>query len=157
MTPAIPVPWQTPGLLGLNKLPAHAHLGGHRSSQTALTGGDEECTRLDAPIGGDWRFLLVRNPDVCPAGWADPSHDDTAWDAVAVPHTWQMPRSGATITDRQTGQLLDRPIYTNVPYPFPVDAPFVPAENPTGLYRRRFDFTPEPGRVYRLVFEGADS
>ena len=30
------------------------------------------------------------------------------------------------------------PVYTNVLYPFPVDPPRVPNENPVGLYRREF-------------------
>ena len=34
------------------------------------------------------------------------------------------------------------PAYTNVQYPFPVDPPFVPHENPTGDYRRTFVVPP---------------
>jgi hypothetical protein len=33
----------------------------------------------------------------------------------------------------------DRPIYANVLYPFPVDPPRVPDDNPTGCYRTYFD------------------
>jgi beta-galactosidase len=31
------------------------------------------------------------------------------------------------------------PIYTNLQYPFAVDPPRVPTENPTGDYRKAFD------------------
>ena len=41
-----------------------------------------------------------------------------------MPSHWQLHGYGA-------------PAYTNVAYPFPVDPPFVPDENPTGEYRRR--------------------
>ena len=42
-----------------------------------------------------------------------------------MPSHWQLHGYGA-------------PAYTNVVYPFPVDPPHVPDENPTGDYRRRF-------------------
>ena len=32
-----------------------------------------------------------------------------------------------------------RPIYTNVQYPFPIDPPHVPDENPTADHRRTFE------------------
>lgn len=38
---------------------------------------------------------------------------------------------------------FDRPIYTNVVYPFPLDPPNVPAENPTGCYRTYFHIPKE--------------
>lgn len=34
---------------------------------------------------------------------------------------------------------FDRPIYTNVIYPFPLDPPRVPDDNPTGCYRTYFN------------------
>lgn len=42
-----------------------------------------------------------------------------------VPSNWQM-------------HGFDRPIYTNIVYPFPLDPPHVPTENPTGCYRTVF-------------------
>src|SRR6201999_1750813 len=47
------------------------------------------------------------------------------------------------------------PAYTNVRYPFPVDPPLVPDENPTGDYRRAFTAPDWSEAVLR--FEGADS
>lgn len=34
---------------------------------------------------------------------------------------------------------FDRPIYTNIIYPFPVAPPHVPTNNPTGCYRTNFE------------------
>ena len=42
-----------------------------------------------------------------------------------VPSNWQM-------------HGFDRPIYTNVMYPFPLNPPKVPEENPCGCYRTYF-------------------
>lgn len=68
------------------------------------------------------------------------------WTKIAVPGHWQL-------------QGFGKPQYTNVIYPFPVDPPNVPSENPTGTYRRTFVL---PSRwqeqcQVRLRFEGVDS
>jgi len=47
-----------------------------------------------------------------------------------VPSNWQL-------------HGFDIPIYTNVVYPFPVDPPFIPMENPTGCYRTYFQIPKE--------------
>lgn len=57
-------------------------------------------------------------------------------------------------------QGFGRPQYTNFQYPFPVNPPYVPEDNPTGCYRLEFEL-PESinatnDRLY-LVFEGVDS
>ncbi|KAF3778694.1 Beta-galactosidase [Nymphaea thermarum] len=51
-------------------------------------------------------------------------------DTVEVPSNWQM-------------HGFDRPIYTNTLYPFPLDPPNIPVDNPTGCYRRRFTLPKE--------------
>ena len=52
-----------------------------------------------------------------------------------------------------------KPHYTNVQYPFPVDPPRVPTENPTGSYRRKVTLSDDAVKDRRLVlrFEGVDS
>ena len=62
-----------------------------------------------------------------------------------MPSHWQLHGYGA-------------PAYTNVRYPFPVDPPFVPDENPTGDYRVSFAVPSEwEGMRVVLRFEGVDS
>jgi hypothetical protein len=90
--------------------------------------------------------LLVRadtrrgHPD-----FAAPDCEDAGWDYLPVPSCWQLHGYG-------------RPHYTNIRYPFVIDPPRVPSENPTGSYRRHF-FVPEAwsGRRLILRFEGVDS
>ena len=43
-------------------------------------------------------------------------------------------------------------MYTNVRYPFPCDPPYVPEENPCGLYVRHIDVA-DPRRPDQLVPE----
>ena len=98
----------------------------------------------DAPtisLNGEWRFrLLPAAPgtagarSVLPAGEAAEGvaaeiFDDSDWDVIPVPAHWVLEGDGK----------YGHPIYTNVPYPFPIDPPHVPDANPTGDYRRHIE------------------
>ncbi|MEY9871983.1 beta-galactosidase [Streptacidiphilus sp. MAP12-33] len=127
------------------------------------------CGRSSAPqlsLDGLWQFRL--HPDATAADTDNHGGDDFAtepfgpdsatdpaaaatrgWSELPVPAHWQLHGHGA-------------PAYTNVSYPFPVDPPFVPDENPTGEYRRAFDLpadwpAPQPGERALLRFDGVDS
>lgn len=65
-------------------------------------------------------------------------------DTMPVPGVWQL-------------HGYDQIQYTNKRFPFPYDPPYVPADNPCGLYRRTFMLDKQPDAVYQLVFEGVDS
>jgi len=105
-------------------------------------------TSSDAPrlgLAGQWRFNLAPRADLAAAGFEAPGFDDTHWSAIEVPGHWQLQGHGS-------------PAYTNVKYPFPVDPPHVPDENPTGEYRCLFDLpTDWPGGQAVLQFLGVDS
>jgi beta-galactosidase len=74
-------------------------------------------------LNGQWRFELSPTVEEAAAGFADPAFDDAGWAQLPVPAHWQLHGYG-------------RPAYTNTRYPFPIDPPRVPTENPTGSYRR---------------------
>lgn len=87
-------------------------------------------------LNGEWDFAYFeRDTDV-------PEVIEN-WDKITVPSCWQLCGYG-------------HPNYTNINYPFPYDLPFVPADNPCGVYRRTFDIAKKFGRVY-FVFEGVCS
>jgi beta-galactosidase len=94
-------------------------------------------------LNGDWAFRLSPRADG-PVDFADPDFDDAGWDRLPVPSHWQLHGYGA-------------PAYTNVRYPFPVDPPFVPDENPTGDYRRAFELPGGWTDTTVLRFDGVDS
>ena len=96
-------------------------------------------------LNGIWKFAYVERVDDVPAGFYKEDYDDSGWDDIPVPSNWQVEGYG-------------RPHYTNRPYPFPVDPPRVPDENPTGCYRRTFTIPQEwAGRQIILRFDGVDS
>lgn len=125
---------------------------GHRTPPRAWVHSDAPTLNLD----GDWRFRLLPTHRGLDSSVADPTLDDAGWDTIAVPSHWALAHDGtdeAGGADRPYGQ----PSYTNVVYPFPVDPPYIPDENPTGEYRRRF--TRPAWAVDRVLlrFDGVES
>ncbi len=101
----------------------------------------------DAPVvslNGAWRFRWSPSFHEAADGFEDPAFDDSAWAFLPVPSHWQLHGYGA-------------PWYTNSPYPFPVDPPHVPDENPTGEYRLTFRAPSWSGQRTILRFDGVDS
>lgn len=99
-------------------------------------------------LDGEWRFRLFPHPDTG-VDRAEPGDD---WDRVTVPGHWQL--AGAP-----DAWPYGTPAYTNVLFPFPVEPPHVPDDNPTGEYRTTLRLPaewPEGGRTL-LRFEGVDS
>jgi beta-galactosidase len=96
-------------------------------------------------LGGAWRFRLSATAVAEDESFARRGFDASRWDLLPVPSHWPL-------------QGYGRPAYTNVRYPFPVDPPRVPTENPTGDHLRTFDLPDDwPGGAAVLRFEGVDS
>jgi beta-galactosidase len=97
-------------------------------------------------LNGSWRFRLSATADAEDDSFAVPGHDASDWDEVRVPGHWVLQGHGA-------------PIYTNHLYPFPVDPPRVPTENPTGDHLRFFDLPEDwgTGGDALLRFDGVES
>lgn len=87
-------------------------------------------------LNGDWRFAYYSRDIDVPETIAQ-------WDTIPVPSCWQL-------------QGYEHPNYTNSNYPFPIDPPYVPDDNPCGVYEREFTLAQKWGRVY-FVFEGVCS
>ncbi|MGW6353814.1 glycoside hydrolase family 2 TIM barrel-domain containing protein [Streptomyces sp. NPDC055092] len=100
-------------------------------------------------LDGPWRFRLSATADAHDESFARPGHDASAWTELTVPGHWVLQGEGAH----------GSPAYTNTVYPFPVDPPRVPTENPTGDHLRVFDLPddwPASGAAV-LRFEGVES
>ncbi|MEU4794912.1 glycoside hydrolase family 2 TIM barrel-domain containing protein [Streptomyces sp. NPDC023327] len=102
-------------------------------------------------LNGSWRFRLSPTADAEDDAFAADGYDaDTdgrgAWGEIAVPGHWVLQGHGT-------------PHYTNQLYPFPVDPPRVPTDNPTGDHLRVFDLPgdwPAAGTTV-LRFDGVES
>ncbi len=136
--------WENPAITGRNRLAPRADFLPYPDAAAALL-GDRAATPWFQLLNGVWRFHFDASPAEAPADFMRPDADISNWDSIPVPRSWQTCGYG-------------RPHYTNVQYPFPVDPPRVPTDNPTGSYRR--DFTVPAawnGSRIHLRFEGVDS
>ncbi|GMI35863.1 hypothetical protein TeGR_g12884 [Tetraparma gracilis] len=106
-----------------------------------------------APLDGTWRFQYTTDPAEAKfLQWSRMKPEHPKWSEVEVPSNWQL----------STG--FDRPIYTNIQYPFEFAPPYVPSENPTGLYQRHFTLPASFASSktfdrdkFRLLFHGVAS
>lgn len=113
-------------------------------------------------LNGDWDFAYYNSlydldaeverahnagePAFFESDFAASSADrSSGFHTMPVPGVWQM-----------HGE--DRHQYTNVNYPFPMDPPYVPHDNPCGVYIHEFSYSRDEAapRVF-LNFEGVDS
>ena len=125
-----------PKTLHVNTLPPHAYFIPYQDTQSAMRGEREASQRMTL-LNGTWDFAYYPSFAEMPKAPICP-------DRIAVPSVWQM-------------QGYDRHQYTNVKYPFPYDPPFVPADNPVGVYRRKLALRKGKSSRYQLHFEGVDS
>ncbi len=134
--------WENPSRLHRNRLDPRAYFIPHGHGDIALSPGRRSSRVLS--LDGTWNFHLAPSPRQTPENFEDERFDDSQWEQIPVPSNWQMEGWSA-------------PAYTNVNYPFPVDPPRVPTENPTGCYRRSFDLPADwIGRNIRIRFDGVD-
>lgn len=87
-------------------------------------------------LNGNWRFAFYsRDIDV--------PEVIESWATIPVPSCWQL-------------HGYENPNYSNINYPYPCDPPYVPDDNPCGIYEREFKLAEKWGKVY-FVFEGVSS
>lgn len=91
---------------------------GRREARTAFY--KDSAKRIS--LNGDWKFLYLKAPELSPEGFMNPGEGQD-WDRIDVPSVWQL-------------RGYDKMHYTDVLYLFPLNPPFVPSENPTGIYKR---------------------
>lgn len=97
-----------------------------------------ESGRLEL-LNGDWEFKYYPSIIDLEDDFTSMSFDKT----IPVPSNWQI-------------HGYDRAQYTNVSYPIPFDPPYVPDDDPVGIYSRSYSYRPD-GMKRILVFEGVDS
>ncbi|WP_414931943.1 beta-galactosidase subunit alpha [Vibrio europaeus] len=105
-----------------NRMAPRAYFFSYDSVKTAQTFQRELSSRFML-LSGQWNFNFFTNPLLVPEEFY--SQKMTQWGQITVPNMWQMEGHG----DLQ---------YTDEGFPFPIDVPFVPTDNPTGAYQRTF-------------------
>jgi beta-galactosidase len=149
-------------VLGNNKEDAHATFIPYASVEDMKADANYDkpwitpTKAMTLNLNGEWKFKYVAGTTSGP-GESDffaSDYDDTAWDNIRVPLSWEMANYG-------------KPVYTNVGYPFQNTPPKavegfssygVVDNNATGFYRRTFTMPTDwsDKRVF-LHFDGAYS
>ncbi len=119
--------------------PNHAYFIPHGSRESALTQRRKNSDRF-LLLSGEWDFTYYDSVLDLPEDFLT----IPAEGKIPVPAVWQ-------------NHGYDKHQYTNVLFPIPFDPPYVPAENPCGLYTRRFEYRKAEGQRQTLCFEGVDS
>ena len=133
--------------LHINTLPPRAYFIPYATLDTALS-GDRNRSEYLLNLSGEWDFKYFNSfEDLYNIEIDDKSlYEDNM--KVEVPKCFQLYDIG----------VFDKPLYSNLYYPFQVDPPFVPDENPCGLYTKKFTVTEEmKERKSIITFEGVAS
>ena len=136
---SLPRYFEDPQTLHVNTTSHHAYFIPFSSTESAV-----KKTREFSPyftlLNGEWDFAYFESYTHLPQDFLH----FLFIDKIPVPSNWQ-------------NHGYDNHQYTNVNYPFPFDPPYVPIENPCGLYHRVFNVEINAEKRYLLNFEGVDS
>ncbi|VEH67693.1 Evolved beta-galactosidase subunit alpha [Rodentibacter pneumotropicus] len=135
----LPNHFQDPQILHINTTPHHAYFIPFDSVESAVK-NQREFSAFFTLLNGDWDFAYFDRYVDLPKDFLHFPFSEK----IPVPANWQ-------------DHGYDHHHYTNVNYPFPFDPPYVPVENPCGLYHRIFTLSLNEKKRYLLNFEGVDS
>lgn len=136
--------WENHQIDGINRMPARAHFLTFPSKEKALL-NNNRYTHAFKNLNGVWKFMFLNAPEYSPEGFFNSDFDVTKMDDITVPGNWQL-------------QGYGKMHYSDLWYNFPINPPYVPTENPTGIYKRTF-FVEESYRDKKIIirFCGVDS
>ncbi|MDD2979878.1 MAG: beta-galactosidase subunit alpha [Hespellia sp.] len=116
--------WENHQIDGINRMPARAHFLTFPTRDRALF-NNNKYTHAFKNLNGVWKFMFLDAPEYSPEGFASSDFDANQMDDITVPGNWQV-------------QGYGKMHYSDLWYNFPINPPFVPTENPTGIYKRTF-------------------
>lgn len=136
--------WEDPTILQINRLPQRSYYLPYRSREHAIS-GKKENSEYYRSLNGDWSFLYFDSVLDIPEELFLETAEIAGWNTIPVPSCWQC-------------YGYDQIMYSNITYPFPVDPPHIPAENPAGIYATDFFVSSvELKRQLHVIFEGVSS
>ena len=121
--------WEDTETLQINREKPRAYYIPFKEASGALSGVREESPYFQL-LNGGWKFKYHESIKLVEEGFYKPDTDTSMWEELIVPSCWQV-------------KGYDKTHYTNANYPFPCDPPFVPNNNPAGLYIRDFKLLEE--------------
>lgn len=136
--------WENPGILQVNREAPRAYYIPYRDALSAKS-GKRGRSPFYQTLNGTWKFRYVPSVRLADDRFYEEGADASGWDELVVPSCWQT-------------NGYDQMHYTNVDYPIPCDPPYVPDNNPAGMYIREFHIDEEWKEKDKfVVFEGVNS
>jgi beta-galactosidase len=136
--------WIAPECVSINRVPMRSTAYPFPTEESALQ-RDRDVSPWFRSLNGQWHFKMADRPENLSSADVAIETDRTGFDKVEVPGNWTL-------------QGYGHPHYTNVQMPFSDEPPFVPEENPTGVYSREFVVPQDwSGRRVVIHFGGAES
>lgn len=131
--------YENPQVMHHRRIEEHSYFVPYDNEITALKMRPSESS-FYCLLNGMWNFKYYDRYVDC-----DAFDDNIEWDKIPVPSNWEMYGYG-------------KPAYTDITYQIPINPPYVPIDNPCGVYSRAF-IVPDTfkGRETHIVFEGVDS
>ncbi|CAM4106268.1 beta-galactosidase subunit alpha [Aeromonas bestiarum] len=134
--------WENVQFVGENRLAPRAYFFSYADHALAAT-MQRELSRRFLSLSGQWQFNYFEHPLQVPEAFYHSPMSE--WGQITVPNMWQM---------EGHGNLQ----YTDEGFPFPIDVPFVPSNNPTGAYQRSFVLSPAwDGEQVIIKFDGVET
>ncbi len=140
----VPKHYEDLSVLHENTMPNRAYYIPASARQKDIVMEREGSDRFQS-LDGMWKFKYYDSIYDLQEEFYREDYDTSDYGEIPVPSCWQ-------------NHGYDTHQYTNVRYPFPVDPPYVPQDDPCGAYVRHFSYEKDPAapRAY-LNFEGVDS
>lgn len=136
--------WENYQVDEINREPARAHFLTFPTKEKALL-NENRYTHAFKNLNGTWKFMFLDAPEYSPEGFYKEDFDTESMDDITVPGCWQM-------------QGYGKMHYSDLWYNFPINPPYVPTENPTGIYKRIFTVDDSySDKKIILRFGGVDS
>lgn len=133
--------------LHVNTLKPRAYFIPYDTLEDALS-GDRNNSYYLTSLCENWSFKYFDTYEDVTDELFFADYDTSTLPEVQVPGNFQLYKIGE----------YDRPLYSNLMYPFPTDPPFVPEDNPCGVYFKDFTVNEEMlSRDNIITFEGVAS
>lgn len=155
--------WENRDVMSINREQSHAPWGAYENATQAGT-CNPALSKWTQPLDGTWKFAYYSKPTLVDPFWKS-EHNYSVWKEIQVPGNWEV-------------QGFGEPIYTNFVYPWDhfskesqiihptntegvrglANPPYIPEENPTGCYLRKFTIPKEwLEREIFLHFKGVET
>ncbi|MDO5523875.1 MAG: glycoside hydrolase family 2 TIM barrel-domain containing protein, partial [Bacteroidia bacterium] len=146
--------WQDVNVVQVNKEHPRTQFMTYDNKQEALNTRFED-SKYYISLNGTWKFYFVDGYKQLPENVTDSTVSLDGWKDIKVPGNWEMQGFGTAIYVNHPYEFVERDPKTRYPK---MEAPWLPEENPVGVYRREIDIPQDwDDREIFLNIDGAKS